>query len=70
MKIYFKLKVIEIFLKIQIAFLDERVFNYLNFGLLLILSSESENLLSKPDNFIGFLLVEAVKLVVVLLDKW
>jgi hypothetical protein len=68
-KIYFKLKVIEIFLKIQIAFLDERVFNYLNFGLLLILSSESENLLSKPDNFIGFLLVEAVKLVVVLLDK-
>lgn len=67
---YFQLKIIEIFLKIQITFLDERVFNYLNFGLLLILSSESENLLSKPDNFVGFLLVEAVKLVVVLLDKW
>jgi hypothetical protein len=66
---YFQLKIIEIFLKIQITFLDERVFNYLNFGLLLILSSESENLLSKPDNFVGFLLVEAVKLVVVLLDK-
>lgn len=69
MKIYFKLEVIKIFLKIQITFLDERIFNYLNFGLLLILSSESENLLSKPDNFVGFFLVEAVKLVVVLLDK-
>ena len=67
---YFKLKITEIFLKIQITFLDERVFNYLNFGLLLILSSESENLLSKPDNFISFFLVETVKLVVVLLYKW
>jgi len=64
---YLKFDLLEVSLKVQVPFFQEGVLDNLNFGLLLSLSSQSQDFFSKPDDFVGLFLVEAVKLVIILL---